>query len=222
MENENGNLNQSKSKAAGSLKDFLELIILGKDSVLEEFSDKQLIQNLTYLQSENTVRKIREQLERSGVIKKVKTGSHGEKFYKIKDFEKAVRLYRENIGLHVFNRKNIPKIALTSFGKIKNPPKKLDSNFLMRLITKNMTREWLYPKTNYKKGICPICFGKLQKSKLKRLSSHDMNRKCTNCRCEFMYKPTSFEKAITNQLNEKDYIIIDTLGNDISNYLVYK
>ena len=217
LKNEIAKPNQRESNKAKALRDFLELIILGKDNVLEEFSDKQMMQNLTYLQSPRTVRKVRKKLETDHIIENTKVSANNEKFYKIIDYEKAVLQYNQSIGTYVHNRKHKPNIGFTPTKIIKNPPVISDNNFHVVLqIDGKTNRKWNYPKIMYEKNICPICSDKLIRFKHGTLGqiTHDLDRKCRNCKSKFYYN-----KPSKKNVND-DSIIIDTTNATVNQYLL--
>ena len=208
MENETGKLKQQDSKRAKAIIDFLELIILGKDNILKEFSDKQMIQNLTHRQSRNTVKETRKLLEAENIIKQTRIAAKNEKFYKIIDEKKANFVYNENIALFVNNRKHKPEIRFSPTKIINKPSSNLNNSFLLKLQIDGKTeKEWSYPKIDYQNKICPICKGKLVNFKHGTLSqvTHDLDRKCSECKSKFYYNRPS-------TINSKDDSI--TINSD--------
>lgn len=235
MKNEIGNLNQAQSNKATILKEYLEIIIMGKDSIAKEFSDKFMIKNLQHMGSPNTIRNITKRLYNDGIIEKTRTGLSNEKFYKIKNYERANTLYQQCIGQYIFNRKNKPKNAFTPFGIIEDPPQNLENNFLLRLKQGSKEIQYLYPKINYQQNTCPICSGELIKYKHGKVGkgsivhpeipSHDFDRKCTKCRSKFHFQASSNDKfrELGDELNKKakESIIIEPT-KEVSDYLVSK
>lgn len=224
LKNENGKPSkkeldqaQKESNSAKALRDFLELVILGKDNGLDEFSDMQMIQNLTYIQSHNTVRKVRKKLESECIIENTRVSANNEKFYRIIDYEKAVLLYNQSIATYVKNRKHKPNIGFTPTKIIEKPPVISDNNFHMILQINGKTiRSWNYPKIMYEKNTCPICSGRLIHFKHGTLGqiTHDLDRKCRNCTSKFYYNKPSKKHA------NDDSIIIDTTNVIVNQYLL--
>jgi len=194
LENETGKPKQQDSKRAKAIMDFLELILLGKDNILKEFSDKQMIQNLTHRQSHNTVKEVRNMLEAENIIKQTRVAANNEKFYKIIDEKKGNFLYNQTITSFVNNRKHKPKIRFTPTKINKSPSSNLNNSFLLKLQIGGKTeKEWNYPKIDYQNKICPICNGKLINFKHGTISqvTHDLDRKCNKCKSKFYYNRSS-------------------------------
>ncbi|MDE1769386.1 MAG: hypothetical protein KGI28_02375 [Thaumarchaeota archaeon] len=200
------------------MKEYLEVIIQGRANNIIEFSDKFMIENLLYARTPNTIRSITRKLYKNGIIEKTRMGARGEKFYKIKDYEKASILYQQNIGLYVHNRKHKPKIAFTPFGIINDPHANLESNFLLRLKQGRDERRYFYPKSKYQQNICPVCTGVLIKYKHGKVGkgslthpeipSHDLDRKCTSCKCKFLYQIPYHEYNHGLNPDEREYFVI--------------
>ena len=184
VKNRTGKPSNSESKKSSGIIDFLNIILRLRKS--EEFSDKQMIENLSYGYSHNTVRNIRKMLEARKIIEKSKTIANNEKFYKVIDKEKARQIYKLANNTFVGKRKNEPKITIT--------PTKITSNSSSRkftiqlIINKKIEKILMYPRSKYTKKICPICDnGKLNEFKHKD-SSHDLDKKCNNCETKFYYQ----------------------------------
>ena len=214
MKNETGKPKQSESKKASAIMDYLELIISGKNSILKEFSDKQMIQNLSFRYSHNTVRNVRIMLEKENIIKKNGISINNEKFYKLIDRKKANTLYKKTEILIVNNRNKKTQINITPTKIIKNPPSNLNNNFQLILqINGKIIKKWKYPKIKFKEKICPVCSDKLIGFK-QRESSHDLDKKCRKCKSKFYYNSSSQENI------HDDYIRITTTKEIFNQFLL--
>ena len=209
VKNETGKPNQSESKKASGIIDFLEIVLRLKKS--EEFSDKQMILNLSHSHSHNTVRNIRKMLEDKKIIKNSKTSVNNEKFFKIINKTKANQVYKLAINAFVSNRKNNPSVVFTPTKIFRKSTSKI--NYVIRLeINGKQIKKWSYPKSKYQKKICPICDEKLIEFKHVG-SSHDLDKKCIICKSKFYYhKPET--------KNSKDDVIVTNVSADISKYFV--
>lgn len=208
VKNENSKLNQALSHGAKQTKEYLE-IILRQDKKSFEFSDKQMIENLTHRASSWKVREIRKLLEQEKIIKKTKFSSKNEKFYKVVDKRKANQIYKKSIELFVNNRENKPSIGITPSKIIINPsPKKFN---IQIIINKKLEKVIIYPRSEYTKKICPLCnSGKLNEFKHKN-PAHDLDKKCINCKTKFYYQNPETG-------NFTDGIIIGYASTDVRKY----
>jgi len=208
VKNETGKPNQKESKKASGVIDFLEIILRMKKS--EEFSDKQMIENLSYGYSDNTIRNIRKMLENKKIIKFSKTIANNERFYKVTDKKKAKKIYKLAIVLFVSNRKNKPDTVFSPTKIFRKSTSKI--NYMIRLeIDGKQIKTWNYPKSKYQKKICPICDGKLIEFKHAG-SSHDLDKKCIICKSKFYY-----HKPETRNMTD---VIVTNVTLDIRKYFV--
>ena len=209
LENRTGKPSKSESKKANGVIDFLEIVLRLKK--LEEFSDKQMILNLSHSHSHNTVRNIRKMLEVKKIIKNSNTSANNEKFFKIINKTKANQIYKLAIDAFVSNRKNKADTVFSPTKIFRKSTSKI--NYVIRLeINEKQIKKWSYPRSKYQKKICPICDGKLIEFKHKG-SSHDLDKKCIICKSKFYYhKPET--------RNSKDDVIVTNVTLDISKYFV--
>ena len=169
---------QSLSHKATNYKLFLQELF---NNPGEPFTDTEMLQKLP-VKSLNTIRKIRIELQNKRIIKlHEKNIPNNQKRYKLTDnikFIKMLReytiLYEQKINPHVFSEDNA-----TYFKK-----------FAPFIIVKYNTvlgdrNEHKYPVKLYKRGVCPVCQGKLHDFKSGKFNLND--KKCSKCKFTFYY-----------------------------------
>lgn len=150
------------------------------------FSDASIIR-IRPEYSLNTIRNFRERYQKEGIIvplKQKKTFPNNEKFYKIKNMEKAKRL------LDYFIEIEIKKEQEKKWGKYdhrfgREIPQELDIEYTTKP-PKKFNASKKISKTNYIRKICPVCSKKMREF-FNSMNYGPLDRKCLNCKFKFNY-----------------------------------
>jgi len=169
---------QNRQAAAHKVKKYLIVIKEIRNQGSNKFTDTQIHKKLS-LVSLNTMRNIRKDLTKKGILQKASgTYTNNQKFYQIKNQEKLLELYynytqklSEKMHGRISNEMNISYFG--KYGKL----------IQVKYHPANLKRApHNYPKYFFTKKICPVCQGKLRGFKT---TYGEMNRKCMRCKFTF-------------------------------------
>lgn len=161
----------------------------------DSFTDTEMLQKLP-INSLNTIRKIRIDLQRKGVIKLHEHNlPNNQKRYKISDKRQFIKTLREYTVLNEWKTRShsFSDESATYF-------KKFGPLILVKYPKKLKFRtDHKYPIKLYKRKICPVCQGKLHDFKSGKFNLNDY--KCSKCKFTFYYGASilASEKPIKNK-----------------------
>lgn len=151
------------------------------------FSDASMIRYLKKDFSSNTIRNIRKRLQNENLIAPIKLEKKfpkNEKFYKIKNLKKAMKVkdYYWEIWFNKENKKERGKFYVKYNKRI---PEELTISY-ETIPNSQFNKPEKFSRKLYLKKICPIC-----KMKMKEFMSSknygQLDRKCFNCGYKFRY-----------------------------------
>lgn len=183
---------QSLSHKSTNYKLFLHEIF---HNSRQSFTDTTMLERLP-IKSLNTIRKIRIDLQNQGIIRLTESGlPNNEKRYKLANKLACLKLLRKYTILHE------QKIA---YSIITDNNATYFTKFNPLITIKYNSKTWLkpdhkYPLKLYKKGICPVCQGRLHDFKSGKFNLDD--KKCSKCKFTFYFGATivASEKPIKNK-----------------------